>query len=188
MAPVTVSLEHNFKVSPIIIFGHLQPDSSKWLSTCQASPDTSSTSIHIPHDNRHQQGPLNHLLQHRPLDSRIHRAGKPTHRVRRRALAALQPQQRQRAARHGRHELRLQLLLHGPRHHQLGVSAEIFLVEVRALGNAPTMFTNWAINLIFAQFSPQALASIGFRYFYVFFVINVIAMLCYIFFYPKTRG
>lgn len=50
------------------------------------------------------------------------------------------------------------------------------------------MFTNWAINLIFAQFSPQALASIGFRYFYVFFVINVIAMLCYIFFYPKTRG
>lgn len=40
------------------------------------------------------------------------------------------------------------------------------------------------LNLIFAQFSPQALKSIGFRYFYVFFVFNMIAMLCYIFFYP----
>lgn len=65
--------------------------------------------------------------------------------------------------------------------------AEIFPVEVRALGNAITTFTNWTINLIFAQFSPQALTSIGFRYFYVFFVFNLIALLCYIFFYPETK-
>lgn len=65
--------------------------------------------------------------------------------------------------------------------------AEIFPVEVRALGNAITTFTNWTVNLIFAQFSPQALTAIGFRYFYVFFVFNVIAMLCYIFFYPETK-
>ena len=64
--------------------------------------------------------------------------------------------------------------------------AEIFPVEVRAFGNATTTFTNWVLNLIFAQFSPQALKSIGFRYFYVFFVFNLIAMLCYIFFYPGT--
>jgi hypothetical protein len=62
--------------------------------------------------------------------------------------------------------------------------AEIFPVEVRAFGNATTTFTNWVLNLIFAQFSPQALKSIGFRYFYVFFVFNMIAMVCYIFFYP----
>lgn len=62
--------------------------------------------------------------------------------------------------------------------------AEIFPVEVRAFGNATTTFTNWTLNLIFAQFTPQALDSIGFRYFYVFFVFNIIAMLCYIFFYP----
>lgn len=66
--------------------------------------------------------------------------------------------------------------------------AEIFPVEVRALGNAITTFSNWLINLIFAQFSPQALASIGFRYFYVFFVFNILAMLAYIFFYPETKG
>ena len=66
--------------------------------------------------------------------------------------------------------------------------AEIFPVEVRALGNAITTFTNWAVNLIFAQFTPNALTAIGFKYFYVFFVFNIIAMLCYIFFYPETNG
>jgi len=66
--------------------------------------------------------------------------------------------------------------------------AEIFPVEVRAMGNAITTFTNWVLNLIFAQFTPQALSSIGFRYFYVFFVFNVIAFLSYWFFYPETKG
>lgn len=66
--------------------------------------------------------------------------------------------------------------------------AEIFPVEVRALGNAITTFTNWVVNLVFAQFSPSALTKIGFRYFYVFFVFNIIALLCYWFFYPETRG
>ncbi|KPM41233.1 hypothetical protein AK830_g5281 [Neonectria ditissima] len=66
--------------------------------------------------------------------------------------------------------------------------AEIFPVEVRALGNAITTFTNWVVNLVFAQFSPSALTKIGFRYFYVFFVFNLIAFLCYWLFYPKTKG
>lgn len=66
--------------------------------------------------------------------------------------------------------------------------AEIFPVEVRARGNAITTFTNWTVNLIFAQFSPSALSSIEFKYFYVFFVFNIIAFVCYWFFYPETKG
>ncbi|KAI5464404.1 general substrate transporter [Mariannaea sp. PMI_226] len=66
--------------------------------------------------------------------------------------------------------------------------AEIFPVEVRALGNAITTFTNWVVNLVFAQFSPSALTKIGFRYFYVFFIFNLIAFFCYWFFYPETKG
>lgn len=66
--------------------------------------------------------------------------------------------------------------------------AEIFPVECRALGNAITTFTNWVINLIFAQFSPQALSAIQFGYFYVFFAFNIVAFLCYWFFYPETKG
>ncbi|KAL3471150.1 general substrate transporter [Aspergillus californicus] len=66
--------------------------------------------------------------------------------------------------------------------------AEIFPVEVRALGNALTTFTNWAVNLIFAQFTPNALDTVGFKYFYVFFALNIIAATCYYFFYPETKG
>lgn len=66
--------------------------------------------------------------------------------------------------------------------------AEIFPVEVRALGNAITTFTNWLVNLVFAQFSPTALTRIGFAYFYVFFVFNIVAFLSYWFFYPETKG
>ncbi|KAF1915643.1 general substrate transporter [Ampelomyces quisqualis] len=66
--------------------------------------------------------------------------------------------------------------------------AEIFPVECRALGNAITTFTNWTVNLIFAQFSPQALTSLEFKYFYVFFVFNVTACVCYWVFYPETKG
>ncbi|KAF7586706.1 hypothetical protein BBP40_008424 [Aspergillus hancockii] len=64
---------------------------------------------------------------------------------------------------------------------------EIFPVEVRALGNAITTFTNWTVNLVFAQFSPNALDSVGFKYFYLFFVLNIISFGCY-FFYPETKG
>ncbi|TQN69508.1 Sugar transport protein 9 [Colletotrichum shisoi] len=66
--------------------------------------------------------------------------------------------------------------------------AEIFPVEVRALGNAIATFTNWTVNLVFAQISQEALSAIGFRYFYVFFVFNLVGMLCFIFFYPETKG
>ncbi|KAJ5477170.1 general substrate transporter [Penicillium diatomitis] len=66
--------------------------------------------------------------------------------------------------------------------------AEIFPVDIRNQGNSITTFTNWSINLVFAQFSPTALTNIGFRYFYVFFVFNIIAMLCYYFFFPETKG
>lgn len=66
--------------------------------------------------------------------------------------------------------------------------ADIFPVEVRALGNAITTFVNWTVNLVFAQFTPIALTAIEFKYFYVFFVLNIIACVCYIFFYPETKG
>ncbi|KAH6698456.1 general substrate transporter [Leptodontidium sp. MPI-SDFR-AT-0119] len=66
--------------------------------------------------------------------------------------------------------------------------AEIFPVEIRNQGNSITTFTNWTINLIFAQFSPSALKNIGFKYFYVFFVFNTVAALIYFLFYPETKG
>ncbi|CAI0650243.1 unnamed protein product [Colletotrichum noveboracense] len=66
--------------------------------------------------------------------------------------------------------------------------AEIFPLEIRALGNALTTFTNWTVNLILVSLSPQALTAVGFKFFYVFFVFNMIAAVCYYLFYPETRG
>ncbi|KAL0944927.1 hexose carrier protein [Colletotrichum truncatum] len=65
--------------------------------------------------------------------------------------------------------------------------AEIFPIQARALGNAITTFTNWTLNLVFAQFSPLALDAVRFRYFYAFFVFNLVATVAYFFFYPETK-
>lgn len=66
--------------------------------------------------------------------------------------------------------------------------AEIFPTEVRARGNALSTFTNWSVNLIFAQCSPIALGDIGFGYFYVFFGLNLVAATVFFLFYPETKG
>ena len=44
------------------------------------------------------------------------------------------------------------------------------------------------MNLVFAQCAPIALSSLGFKFFYFFFVWNLIAAVCYFFFFPETRG
>jgi sugar porter (SP) family MFS transporter len=66
--------------------------------------------------------------------------------------------------------------------------AEIFPTEIRARGNALSTVTNWIFNLIFAQISPIALSSVGYRYFYAFMVFNIISATCFLFLYPETKG
>ncbi|WYZ44519.1 hypothetical protein EsH8_VII_000955 [Colletotrichum jinshuiense] len=66
--------------------------------------------------------------------------------------------------------------------------AEIFPIEIRAKGNSIATFTNWSLNLVFAQISPLAFTAVGFRYFFAFFVFNMCAALCYVFLYPETSG
>lgn len=66
--------------------------------------------------------------------------------------------------------------------------AEIFPTEIRARGNALSTFTNWSVNLVFAQCSPIALGDVGFGYFYVFFALNLVAAGVFWLFYPETKG
>ncbi|KAE8143452.1 sugar transporter [Aspergillus pseudotamarii] len=66
--------------------------------------------------------------------------------------------------------------------------AEIFPVEIRARGNSLSTVTNWSLNLVFAQCAPIALDSLGFGFFYFFFAWNLIAAVCYCFFFPETRN
>ncbi|KAB8290821.1 hypothetical protein EYC80_008458 [Monilinia laxa] len=66
--------------------------------------------------------------------------------------------------------------------------AEIFPVEIRARGNSISTLTNWCLGLLLGQTGPLALAKIGFRFFYVFFVFNILAAASYWIFYPETKG
>jgi hypothetical protein len=66
--------------------------------------------------------------------------------------------------------------------------AEIFPAEIRARGNSISTFTNWSLNLVFAQCAPIALAKLGFKFFYFFFAFNLVALACYVLVYPETKG
>ena len=65
---------------------------------------------------------------------------------------------------------------------------QIFPAEIRARGNSASTFTNWSLNLIFAQCAPIGLENIGFSFFYFFFAANLVACVCYAIFYPETKG
>ncbi|KAJ9608432.1 hypothetical protein H2200_007420 [Cladophialophora chaetospira] len=67
-------------------------------------------------------------------------------------------------------------------------SAEVFPTAVRAKGTSLSTFTNWAVNLIFAQCSPIALTNMGYRYFYLFTAFNWAAAVVIYFCYPETQG
>jgi hypothetical protein len=65
---------------------------------------------------------------------------------------------------------------------------QIFPVEIRARGNSISTFTNWSLNLIFAQCAPIALQNLGFKFFYFFFGWNLVAAVSYVFLFPETKG
>jgi hypothetical protein len=67
-------------------------------------------------------------------------------------------------------------------------NAEIFPVEILARGNSLASVSNWYVGLIIGQISPIALDAVMFRYFYAFFVFNVVAAIFYAVFYPDTKG
>jgi MFS family permease len=66
--------------------------------------------------------------------------------------------------------------------------SEIFPTPIRARGSSVATATNWSLNLIFAQCSPIALTSIGYKYFYCFVGFNWAAVVIVWLFYPETAG
>jgi hypothetical protein len=63
--------------------------------------------------------------------------------------------------------------------------AEIFPVEIRARGNSISTLVNWCLGLLIGQTAPLALSKIGFKFFYVFFVFNLLAAASYWIFFPE---
>ncbi|PQE19200.1 hexose carrier protein [Rutstroemia sp. NJR-2017a BBW] len=66
--------------------------------------------------------------------------------------------------------------------------AEIFPIEIRARGNSISTLMNWCIGLLIGQTAPLALDKIGFKFFYLFVVLNFLAAASYWIFFPETKG
>jgi len=66
--------------------------------------------------------------------------------------------------------------------------AEVFPTAIRARGTSVSTFTNWSLNLIFAQCAPIGLSRLGYRFFYCFTAFNWVAAVLVLLFYPETAG
>jgi sugar porter (SP) family MFS transporter len=65
---------------------------------------------------------------------------------------------------------------------------EIFPTQIRATGGAIATFCSFVIQVVLAQASPSALQNIGWRYYFVFIVCNLVTAAIVYFFLPETRG
>ncbi|KAJ2970525.1 hypothetical protein NQ176_g8148 [Zarea fungicola] len=71
---------------------------------------------------------------------------------------------------------------------QLLYIAEIFPTALRSRGTAICAFLGTGVGLIFNQLSPRAFEAIGWRYYAVFMVCNVISSITYFLVFPETKG
>jgi hypothetical protein len=65
---------------------------------------------------------------------------------------------------------------------------EIMSQEVRAIGTAFAVEVNVLINIVLNQVSPIAFANIGWRYYLVFIVTNLISAVVVFLYFPETKG
>jgi hypothetical protein len=63
-------------------------------------------------------------------------------------------------------------------------------MQIRGKGNAfATGVGNWLVNVIFSQASPQGLAKLGWKYYFVFAVFNIVITFPTVFFiFKETKG
>ncbi|KAL1986298.1 hypothetical protein VTN96DRAFT_6666 [Rasamsonia emersonii] len=66
--------------------------------------------------------------------------------------------------------------------------SEIFPTAIRARGTSLSTFTNWSLNLVFAQCGPIGLSRLGYRFFYCFTAFNWAGAAIVWFWYPETVG
>ncbi|KAI5786603.1 general substrate transporter [Pyronema domesticum] len=68
--------------------------------------------------------------------------------------------------------------------------SEVMPMQIRGKGNAfATGVGNWLVNVIFSQASPQGLAKLGWKYYFVFAVFNIVITFPTVFFmFKETKG
>ncbi|KAL0640086.1 hypothetical protein Q9L58_000914 [Maublancomyces gigas] len=68
--------------------------------------------------------------------------------------------------------------------------SEVMPMQIRGNGNAfATGIGNWLVNVLFSQVSPQALAKLTWKYYFVFVAFNLVVTLPTVFFvFKETKG
>jgi sugar porter (SP) family MFS transporter len=67
-------------------------------------------------------------------------------------------------------------------------AAEIAPLRIRAKVTAMSASANWLFNFLLAEVTPIGFASISWRYYIVYACISAFACVCFLVFYPETRG
>jgi MFS family permease len=71
---------------------------------------------------------------------------------------------------------------------QFVFQSEIFPLHLRAKGVAAATLAATTWNIVFNQASPSAFVTIGWKYYIVFVVTNIVAGVVFLVFFPETKG
>jgi MFS family permease len=71
---------------------------------------------------------------------------------------------------------------------QFVFQSEIFPLHLRAKGVAAATLSATIWNIVFNQVSPSAFVNIGWKYYIVFIVTNILAGVVFLVFFPETKG
>ena len=66
--------------------------------------------------------------------------------------------------------------------------SEVFSMRVRSMGTALSTASNWAMNVVLSQISPIGLSRLGWKFFLVFVVTNIINATIAYFVFVETKG
>lgn len=67
-------------------------------------------------------------------------------------------------------------------------AAEIAPLRVRSKVTAMSAGINWLFNFMIAEVTPVGFATIGYKYYIIYVVINAFSVVVFYFFYPETKG
>lgn len=67
-------------------------------------------------------------------------------------------------------------------------NSEMYSQNVRTLGQAAAAASNWFWNFIVSRFTPQAFASMGYGFFFLFASLMICSIIFIWFLLPETKG
>ncbi|KAI5118100.1 hypothetical protein M0805_005207 [Coniferiporia weirii] len=68
------------------------------------------------------------------------------------------------------------------------LASEVFPTRTRSIGTAVATCCNWALNVLFSEASPIAMANVAWKFYVLFIVLNFVSFITILVFFPETKG